>query len=147
MRNDHLRVGLGSQSTRLEKRLPVPCTTSINIKTSFDVIHSINYEIESLPEIIIENLFSRISYKVFKRFYIEIRVYLFCNSTGNTALRISYIIFAEYFLSVQVRYLNVLIISDSNLAFSRATDTHKSECLEILAPEGTSTYHESIDIG
>jgi hypothetical protein len=58
MRNDHLRVSLGSQSTRLEKRLPVPCTTSINIKTSFDVIHSINYEIESLPEIIIENLFS-----------------------------------------------------------------------------------------
>jgi hypothetical protein len=42
---------------------------------------------------------------------------------------------------------NVIIISDSDLSFGRATDTHKSECLDVLASEGASTDHESINFG
>ena len=69
------------------------------------------------------------------------------NMASNSALRVSNIVLAEEELSVQVRNFNVIIISNSHLSFSRATNTHKSECLDILTSESASTDHESIDFG
>ena len=66
---------------------------------------------------------------------------------SDFTLRLANIVLSEEELSVQVRNFNVIIISDSDLSFCRATDSHKSECLDVLASEGASTDHESIDFG
>jgi hypothetical protein len=67
--------------------------------------------------------------------------------TSHLTLRLANVVLAEEELSVQVRNFNVIIISDSDLSFGRAADSHKSECLDILASESACTDHESIDFG
>ncbi len=56
VRNDHLRVGLGSEGARLQQGLFVPDTAIINVKTGIDVINCINEDAEALPELVIENV-------------------------------------------------------------------------------------------
>lgn len=54
VRHDHLRVGLGAESTRLEQGLLVPDALTINVQSSLDVIDSINDEVKTFPEVVIE---------------------------------------------------------------------------------------------
>jgi hypothetical protein len=79
--------------------------------------------------------------------HIQVIVDVVSDLASDFTLRLANIVLAEEELSVQVRNFNVIIISDSDLSFCRSTDTHKSECLDVLASEGTSTDHESIDFG
>lgn len=57
VRNNHLRVGFSSESTRLKQWLGVPNALTINVETSLDIIDGVNNEIKRLPEFIIENIF------------------------------------------------------------------------------------------
>jgi hypothetical protein len=147
MRDNHLRVSLGAESAGLEKGLLVPDAASVNIETSLDVIDCIYNKIEALPEGIVEHVFSLLCHIQLMVLHIQVMVDVVSNLASNLTLRLSNIVFAEEELSVQVRNFNVIIISDCDSSFSRAPDTHKSECLDILASECAGTDHESIDFG
>ena len=79
--------------------------------------------------------------------HIQMMVDVVSDLASDLTLRLTNVVLAEEELSVQVRNFNVIIISDGDSSFGRATDAHKSECLDILASEGASTDHESIDFG
>jgi hypothetical protein len=147
VRDHHLRVCLGSQSARLKERLLIPDTACVNVETSLDIIDCIDHKVEALPELIVEDVFGLLCHIQLVILHIQVIVNVMCDLACHSALRITDIVFAEEELSVQVRNFNVIIISDSDLSFGRATDTHKSECLDVLASEGASTDHESIDFG
>jgi hypothetical protein len=57
MWNNHLRVGFGTKSSRLEKWLLIPNTSLIDIESSFDVIDGINNEVKFLPEFVVKHFF------------------------------------------------------------------------------------------
>jgi len=79
--------------------------------------------------------------------HIQMMVDVVSDLASDLTLRLTNVILAEEELSVQVRDFNVIIISDSDLSFGRAANTHKSESLDVLASEGASTNHESINFG
>jgi hypothetical protein len=58
VRNNHLTVSLGSEGTRLKKRLSVPDTSGVDVKSCMDVIDGVDNEVELLPEVIMEDSFS-----------------------------------------------------------------------------------------
>ena len=57
MRDNHLRVGLASEGSRLEQRNAVEDAHLVYIEAGLDVIDSVYNEVETLPELIIENTF------------------------------------------------------------------------------------------
>lgn len=59
MGDNHLRVRLGSERAGFEERLLVPDALLIHVKSSLDVIDSVNNEVEAVPELVVENSFSR----------------------------------------------------------------------------------------
>ena len=56
--NNHLRVGFGTEGTRLKERLSVPDTSLVNIQSGFDIIYGVDYKVQTFPEAIIEDVFS-----------------------------------------------------------------------------------------
>ena len=57
MGNDHLRVGLGAQSSRFKERLLVPDALAVDVEASLHIVDSVDNEIEALPQLVIENFF------------------------------------------------------------------------------------------
>ena len=57
VRDNHLRVSLGTEGARLEKRFLVPDAASVDIEASLYVVNSIDNEIETLPEGIVKHVF------------------------------------------------------------------------------------------
>ena len=55
------------------------------------------------------------------------------------------IVLSEKELSVQVRHLNIIVVSAVNLAFFRASNTHDGKSLDQLTTKSTGTNHEKID--
>lgn len=55
------------------------------------------------------------------------------------------IVLSEQELSVQVGDLNVIVVSYSHSAICGATNTHKSEGLDVFTAKSTSSNHESVD--
>ena len=55
--DNHLRVSLGTEGARLEKRFLVPDAASVDIEASLYVVNSIDNEIETLPEGIVKHVF------------------------------------------------------------------------------------------
>lgn len=56
--DNHLRVSFGTKGAGLKEWLFVPNTLLINVKSGFDIVDSINNKVETLPELIVENMFS-----------------------------------------------------------------------------------------
>ena len=79
--------------------------------------------------------------------HIQMIVDIVSDLAGNLTLRLSNVVLAEEELSVQVRNLDVVVVSDGNFTLSRATNTHKSESLYVLASEGAGTDHEGVNFG
>mmetsp|Transcript_8715 Transcript_8715/g.11474 ORF Transcript_8715/g.11474 Transcript_8715/m.11474 type:complete len:207 (-) Transcript_8715:1251-1871(-) len=146
VRNDHLGVGFGTQSTGLEQRLFIPDAFAINVESSVDVIDSVNYEVKGFPELIIEDILGIGTDSSHVAGNIEVRVHCLSNVACSLRLRMTNITLSEEELSVKVRDLNVIIISAMNLTVGRATKTHKGKGLDVLATESTSTNHESFDV-
>lgn len=55
-------------------------------------------------------------------------------------------ILAEQELTVQVADFNIIIVRAVNLSPWPTSDSHKSECFDVLAAEGSSTYHKSVNL-
>jgi hypothetical protein len=142
MGNDHLRVGLGSKSTRFKKWLVVPYTSGINVKASLNIIDCIDNEVKRVPEAIVEDSLCLLCYIKLVVLHVELLVNVCSNLASNSGFRVTNIILTEEELSVKVRDLNVIVVSNSNLTFLTASKTHKSECLNVLTTESTSTDHE-----
>ena len=83
VRNDHLGVGLSAKSTGFEKRLLVPDALAINVETSLDVIDGVDNEVEALPELVIEHVFSLWGDKGLVSCNLEVRVHDLCLGAGS----------------------------------------------------------------
>jgi hypothetical protein len=114
VRHNHLGVCFGSKSTRLKKRLLIPNALTINIETSFDVIDSIDDEIETLPEFVVESIFRLRGYESLVGCNLELWVHDLGFSTGSHCFRATNIWLSEKELTVKVGNLNVIIVSDSD---------------------------------
>ncbi len=95
VRDDHLRISFGSKSTRLEEGLLVPNTARVHIETCLDVVNGIYHEIDSFPKIVIKNVLRLMCHIELLIFDIQIRVDVLCNMAGNSALRVSNVVFSE----------------------------------------------------
>jgi hypothetical protein len=69
VRDDHLRVSLGTKSSGLKERLLVPNASCVDVESSLDVIDSIDNEVLAFPEIIVENAVDNIK----ARLYVDAR--------------------------------------------------------------------------
>ena len=58
MRDDNLGVALGSQSTRLEKRLEEENATLVHVQTRLDIVKSIRDTVDPSEEIIVIEVYS-----------------------------------------------------------------------------------------
>jgi len=54
---------------------------------------------------------------------------------------------SEEELSIEVAYLDVVVVCHVDAALVRAANTHQSECLDELTAQCTGTNHEKIDFG
>jgi hypothetical protein len=61
-------------------------------------------------------------------------------------LGVSHVVLTEEELSIKVRDLNIVVISDSDFTLLWASDTHESESLHIFTTESTSSNHEGLDL-
>lgn len=145
-RHDHLRVGLCSKSTRLKKRLLIPDALLIHVETSFHVVYSVHDEVERLPELIVEQFLSVWADKSLMCDDLEVRIHHLCLLAGGDSFRAVHIICSEQELPVQVGYLNVIIISDSDESVLPAAKSHQSHSLDEFTAKSTSSYHESLDV-
>jgi hypothetical protein len=57
--DDHLGVCFRAKGARLKQGLLVPHTLLINVESCLDVVDGIDYEVEALPEFVVENTLSR----------------------------------------------------------------------------------------
>ena len=78
--------------------------------------------------------------------HIQVRVHLLCLCASSGRLRFLDIRLSEEELTVQVRDLNGIVVSDRDRAIWSATETHESHSLDILAAKSTSSDHESLDV-
>lgn len=145
VRNDHLRVGLGAESAGLEERLAVPDALTIDVETSLNVIDGVDDEVETFPEVIVEDVLSLWSNESLMGDDLEIRVHDFSLAARCLRLGMADIGLAEEELTVQVGDLNVIVVSDGDGASGAATETHEGHGFSVLAAERTSTDHESLD--
>ena len=83
VRNNHLRVCLGAESTRFKQRLFVPDALAIDIEPSLDIVDGVDNEIERLPELIIEKIFGRRGDKGLMRCHVEGGVHSFGFCAGG----------------------------------------------------------------
>lgn len=129
----HLLVSFSSECSWFEKRLLVPDTLSINVKSSLDVVNCIHDEIFWFPELIIEKTFSVGSNQRCVCMYIEFWIHDFSLATGTFRFWFSNMLLSEKKLSIQVWNFYVVIVSDLDFSSLSTAETHKSESLKIFA--------------
>lgn len=100
VRNNNLRVALGTESSAFEKGLFVPNTLLVDILPGFDIIDSIDDKVKSCPEVIVEKLLVFFSYSQLKLFKMTLRVHSFTYSTCSFGLIFANMLFSEQELSV-----------------------------------------------
>lgn len=118
VRNNHLRVSLGTKSSGLKERLLVPNAFSVDVESSLEVIDSINNEVLAFPELIVEYLFGVWANNGHVILDIQVRVHAFSNFTGTLRFGVANVILSEQELSVEVGDLNVVIIGDRDFTLS-----------------------------
>lgn len=144
--HNHLRVSLGAESTRLKERLLVPDATGVDVETSVDVIDSVNNEVKTFPEFVVEDRLGVGANSGHVVLNIKIRVHCLCNSASSLRLGVTNVVLAEQELTVQVGDLDVIVVSDGDVTALSATETHQSKGLDVLASKSTSTNHESLNL-
>jgi hypothetical protein len=85
VRDNHLRVGFSAESTGFKQGLLVPDAPLIDVSTCVNVINSVNHEIKAFPELVIEHIFSVLTYASSVGFGVQGGVHYFSNL--SSALR------------------------------------------------------------
>jgi hypothetical protein len=118
MWDDDLRVAFCAQSTAFEQWLFVPYALLVNVLSGFDVIDSVDNEIQSSPEVIIEILFIFLSDSQLNAFESRVGIHFSSDSTCSLTLVLTNMLLSEQELSVQVADFNIVIISDINFTIT-----------------------------
>ena len=77
--------------------------------------------------------------------HIELWIHDLGLATRALGLGFADMLLSEEELSIQVGYLDVIVICHFDLAFLSTAKTHKGKCLEVLTSESSSSNHESVD--
>lgn len=102
VRDDHLSVGLGAESTGLEERLLVPDALHVDVEAGRDVVDGIDNEVEALPEIIVEEILGVGGDEGLVHVHLKVRVHLLGDAAGSLRLSLANVGLAEEELTVQV---------------------------------------------
>ena len=146
MWDDHLGVCFRAKGARLKQGLLVPHTLLINVESCLDVVDGIDYEVEALPEFVIEDTLSRRVNVGGVGLNFEVWVENLCNTAGSLRLGRANIVLSEEELAIKVRNLDIIVVSAVDLALWSATDSHQCEGLDVLAAKCARSHHERIDI-
>jgi len=146
VRHDHLRVGLRAKSARLQKRLGVPDALAIDVKAGLDVVDGIDDEVKGVPEVVVEKILRLWGNKRLVRCHLEVGVHGLGLSAGCSRLGAAHIWLSEQELTVQVGYLDVVVIGDSNRAVWSARESHKGHSFNVFTTKSTGTDHESFNV-
>jgi hypothetical protein len=142
MWDDDLRVAFCAQSTAFEQWLFVPYALLVNVLSGFDVIDSVDNEIQSSPEVIIEILFIFLSDSQLNAFESRVGIHFSSDSTCSLTLVLTNMLLSEQELSVQVTDFNIVIISDINFTITSSWSTHQGKHFNELASKGTSANNK-----
>lgn len=146
VRHDHLGVSFGTEGTRLKEWLLIPHALLIDIETRLDVVDSVDDEVETLPELVVESALGRWIHIGLIGLDLKFWVHFLANHAGGLRLSFGNVLLAEEELTVQVGDLNIVVVSAVDLTFWTATKTHHCEGLNVLASKGTSANHEGLNI-
>ena len=146
MRDDHLRVCLGAEGAGLKEGLLVPDAAFINVMAGINIINCVDYEAQALPELVIEDMLSLLGHEQLMRVDIQCIVNILSDIASRLGLRLADIVLSEQEMSVQVRNLDVVIVSNSDSSLIRAANTHESEGLDELATESACSDHKSLKL-
>lgn len=116
MRNDDLRMALGSQGSRFEERFFEPDALAIYVLSSFNIIDSVNNKVQVGPEVVIENMLVLGTSSGLQRVESNFRVHLAANFAGGFTFILTDVLSSEQKLSVQIADFDVVVISYSQFS-------------------------------
>lgn len=117
MRNDHLRVALGTKSSGLKEWLSIPNAFCVDVESSLDVIDGIDNEVLAFPEVIVEDFFGIWANDGHVILDIQVCVHTFGDVTGSLRFGVANVVLSEEELSVKVGDLDVVIVSNRDFTF------------------------------
>ena len=145
MRNHHLHVALGPQSSRFKKRFAVINASSIHVYTSIDIVESVGHAVKLAEEFVVKEVFGFRADAILKRSNIDVRIH-HPNSSGSRArFSLSHIRRAEKELSVQVGLFDAIHVSHIDVSAFSGTDSEHGKVFEKLTAYGSSTNHEVLE--
>ena len=145
VRHNHLRVGLGAESTGLEQWLLVPNTLLVDVESSLNVVDGVDDEVETFPEVVIEKIFSLRGDEGLMGCDLEGWVHVLGLAAGSLSLRFADIWLSEEELTIEVGHLDVVIVGHSDGTIS-ASESHESHSLDVFAAESSGADHESLGV-
>jgi hypothetical protein len=145
-RDNHLRVGLGTQRAGLKKRLGVEDATVVNVGSCLEVIKSVSNDIDvALPESIVEGgKLSVLTDGGLQSSNLEITIHSLGSRCSSHALGLADVLGPEKELPVQVGGLDTVHIGNGNKAIGASADTHESVVLEELTTKSTSANNKDL---
>ena len=126
-------MALSSEGSTFKQWFLVPNALKINILPSFDIINSINDEIKTSPELIVEEIFRITANFELNWFKARIMVDFFADWASNLTLVMANVLLSEQELSVEVADFDVVVIGYGYFAFSFGWDSHQREHLDEFA--------------
>lgn len=111
---DDLGVALGSEGSTFEEGFSEPDALGVNKESGLDIVDGVDGEIETVPEIVIEETLGFWGDSVLDSLDLEIGVEDTSCVSGALSLGLSDVVWSEEELSVEVGDLNIVVIGDGD---------------------------------
>jgi hypothetical protein len=145
VRDDDLRMTLGSEGAGLEKRLFEPDALTIDVLSGLDIVDSVDHKVQICPEVISEDIIVLRTDPCFQRLKSDIFVHSLSDCASSLTFIFADMLPPEQKLPVEVADFDVVVVSHCHLA-TLGGETHQSEHLDELTAQGASTDHKGTRI-
>jgi len=142
VRQNHLGVGLGAKSARLEQGLREPHAARVDVHPGLHVVERVHHAVQRLPEGVVEGILRVRRHPDLQRPHLQASVHPLGGAGRRQRLRLADVWLPEQELSVQVRDLYPVHVCDRHLTALPAARAHHGEALQVLAPQGSCADQE-----
>ena len=139
-----LSMSFGSQRAAFVKRLKVNYCFFINVLPGFHVIDRVDYEIQTVSELICEHMLCFLFHSNFINLGFETLVHLIHLCTSHFTFRFANVLLSEQKLTVKIGKLDDVVIGDTYLAID--SQAHQSKHFEHFTTYSSRTYQEGFNI-
>jgi hypothetical protein len=84
----------------------------VDIKPGLDVVNSVHHEVETLPELVVEDGLGVRAHAGLVVLHVELPVDVLGDLAGDLGLGVADVVLAEEELAVEVGHLDVVVVSD-----------------------------------